>query len=181
MWNKRNLLVRTRLWCLRTSQRTTSIWSRTRYKASTDAVKCYGCKTKFVETTQQPNSGLLCSAGSLPKKKWNPLPSLESTKKTWSRWERRLRRGSKMVRRYPVQEAVIISFPTQLHKLDTNCTVRMTHLWISMTLKFQLKLILGNCTIVLHLVHVQLIVTAWFGEPSWWGARWCRCPIHDEF
>ena len=49
-----------------------------------------------------------------------------------------------MVRQYPVQEAVIISFHTQHHKLDTNCAVKMTHLWASKTSKFQLELILGT-------------------------------------
>ena len=49
-----------------------------------------------------------------------------------------------MVRRYPVQEAVIISFPIQYHKLETNCAVRMTRLWTSMTSKFQLELILAT-------------------------------------
>ena len=78
------------------------------------------------------------------KKKWNQLSSLVLTKKTWSRWERRWRRGSKMVRRYPVQEAVIFSFPSQHHKLDTNCAVRMTRLWTPMTSKFQLELILST-------------------------------------
>ena len=47
---------------------------------------------------------------------------LALTKKTWSRWERRWRRGLKMVRRYLVQKAVLTSCPTQLHKLDTNCS-----------------------------------------------------------
>ena len=49
-----------------------------------------------------------------------------------------------MVRQYPVQEAVIIPFHTQHHKLDTNCAVKMTHLWASKTSKFQLELILGT-------------------------------------
>ena len=47
---------------------------------------------------------------------------LALTKKTWSRWERRWRRGLKMVRRYLVQKAVLTSCPSQLHKLDTNCS-----------------------------------------------------------
>ena len=42
-WNRRNLSVRTRLWCLGTSQRTVSIWSRTRYKASTGAKSIAHC------------------------------------------------------------------------------------------------------------------------------------------
>ena len=46
-----------------------------------------------------------------------------------------------MVRRYPVQEAGVISFPSQCHKLDTNCAVRMTQLWTSMTSKFQLVVV----------------------------------------
>ena len=28
------------------------------------------CKTKFAETTQQPNSGLSCGAGSMPRRNW---------------------------------------------------------------------------------------------------------------
>ena len=32
------------------------------------AVKCHGCKTKFAETTQKPNSGLSCGAGSMPRR-----------------------------------------------------------------------------------------------------------------
>ena len=72
------------------------------------------------------------------------LSSLALPKKTWLRWERRWRRGSKMVRLYPLQEAVIISFPSQHHNLDTNCAVRMTCLWTSMTSKFQLELILAT-------------------------------------
>ena len=47
---------------------------------------------------------------------------LALTKKTWSRWERRWRRGLKMVRRYLVQKAVLTSCPSQLHKLDKNCS-----------------------------------------------------------
>ena len=58
-----------------------------------------------------------------------------------------------MVRWYLVQEAVIISFPSQHHKLDTNCAVRMTRLWRSMSSKLQLQLILAT----LHLLHVQLV------------------------
>ena len=78
------------------------------------------------------------------KKKWNQLSSFALTKKTWSRSERRWIRGSKMVRRYPLQEAVIISFPSQHHKLDTNYAVRMIRLWTPMISKFQLKLILAT-------------------------------------
>ena len=33
-------------------------------------------------------------------------------------------------------------------------------------------------TIVLHLLRVQFAVVGRFGEQSWWGAWWCRCPIH---
>ena len=104
------------------------------------------CKTKFAETTQQPNCGLLCSVGSMPRRNevYYQLYPLALTKKTWLRWERRWRRALKMVRWYPVQEAVIISFPSQHHKLDTNCAVRMTCLWTSMTAKFQLEMILAT-------------------------------------
>ena len=42
-WNRKNLSVRTSLWCLGTSQRTVSIWSRTRYKASTGAKSIAHC------------------------------------------------------------------------------------------------------------------------------------------
>ena len=98
------------------------------------------------------------------KKKWKQLSSLALTKKTWSSWERRWRRGLQMVRRYPVQEAVIISFPSQHHKLDTNCTVRMTRLWTSMTSKFQLKLILAT----LHHRLTCLACTIRCGRSVWW-------------
>ena len=70
--------------------------------------------------------------------------SLALTKKTWSRWERRWRRGSKVVRQYLVQEAVIILFPSEHHKLNTNRAIRMIRLWTSMTSKFQPKLILAT-------------------------------------
>ena len=98
------------------------------------------------------------------KKKLNQLSSLALTKKTWSRCERRWRRGSKMVRWYLVQEAVIISFPSQHHKLDTNCAVRMTCLWTSMTSKFQLELILAT----LHHHHTSLVCTIRCGGSVWW-------------
>ena len=115
------------------------------------------------------------------KKKWNQLSSLALTKKTWSRWERRWRRGSKMVRWYLVQEAVIISFPSQHHKLDTNCAVRMTRLWTPMISKFQLELILATLQHCLtSLAGTFFIVVGRFGEQSWWLARWCRCPIHTS-
>ena len=98
------------------------------------------------------------------KKKWNQLSSLALAKKTCSRWERRWIRGWKMARRYPVQEAVIISFPSQHHKLDTNCAVRMTCLWTSMTSKFQLELILAT----LHHHHTSLVCTIRCGGSVWW-------------
>ena len=82
-----------------------------------------------------------------------------------------------MVRQYPVQEAVIISFHTQHHKLNTNCAVRMTHLWPRLQ-NSNSSWYWGHCTIVLHLLHVQFVVVGWFSEQSWWGARWCRCPIY---
>ena len=79
-------------------------------------------------------------------------------------WNAMLRRGSKMVIRYPVKEAVIISFPSQHHKLDTNCAVRITHLWTSMTSKFQLELIL----VTLHHHLTSLACTIPCGGLAWW-------------
>ena len=78
-------------------------------------------------------------------------------------WNAMLRRGSKMVIRYPVKEAVIISFPSQHHKLDTNCAVRITHLWTSMTSKFQLELIL----VTLHHHLTSLACTIPCGGLAW--------------
>ena len=50
MKSKKNLSVQTRLWCLGTSQRTTSIWSRMRYKASTVAKSIAHCIPKSSTT-----------------------------------------------------------------------------------------------------------------------------------
>ena len=90
--------------------------------------------------------------------------SLALTKKTWSRWERRWRRGSKVVRQYLVQEAVIILFPSEHHKLNTNCAVRMIRLCTSMTSKFQPKLILAT----LHHRLTSLACTFRCSESVWW-------------
>ena len=98
------------------------------------------------------------------KKKWNQLSSLVLTKKTWLRWERRWRRGLKMVWRYQVQEAVINTFTSQHHKLDTNSAVRMTRLWTSMTSKFQFQLILAT----LHHCLTSLVCTICCGGSVWW-------------
>ena len=78
-------------------------------------------------------------------------------------WNVMLRRGSKMVIWYPVKEAVIISFPSQHHKLDTNCAVRITRLWTSMTSKFQLELIL----VTLHHHLTSLACTIPCGGLAW--------------
>ena len=72
-----------------------------------------------------------------------------------------------MVRWYLVQEAVIISFPSQHHKLDTNCAVRMTRLWTPMISKFQLELILATLQHCLtSLACTFFIVVGRFGEQS---------------
>ena len=76
---------------------------------------------------------------------------------------RRWRRGSKMVRQYLVQEAVIISFPSQHHKLDTSRAVRMTRLWTSMISKFQLDLTLAT----LHHRLTSLVCTIRCGWLVW--------------
>ena len=49
----------------------------------------------------------------------------------------------------------IIPFLSRHHKLDTNCAVGMTRLWISMTSKFQLELILA----ILHHRLTSLLCT----------------------
>ena len=69
----------------------------------------------------------------------------------------------KMVRQYLVQEEVIISFPSQDCKLDTNCAVKMTRLWTSMTSKFQLELILAT----LHHRLTSLVCTIRCGGSVW--------------
>ena len=69
----------------------------------------------------------------------------------------------KMVRQYLVQEEVIISFPSQDCKLDTNCAVKMTRLWTSMTSKFQLELILAT----LHHRLTSLACTIRCGGSVW--------------
>ena len=78
-------------------------------------------------------------------------------------WNAMLRRGSKMVIWYPVKEGVIISFPSQHHKLDTNCAVRITRLWTSVTSKFQLELIL----VTLHHHLTSLACTIPCGGLVW--------------
>ena len=85
------------------------------------------------------------------KKKWDQLSSLAMTKKTWLRWERRWR-GLNIVRQYPLQEAVIISFPSQHHKFEKNCVVRMTHLILA----------------TLHHRLTSLACTIYCGGTFWW-------------
>ena len=55
------------------------------------------------------------------------------------------------------------SFPSQHHKLDTNCAVRITRLWTSMTSKFQLELIL----VTLHHHLTSLACTIPCGGLVW--------------
>ena len=58
-------------------------------------VKCHGCKMKFTKTTQQPNSGLPCSAGSMPRRNevhyllwhWQRRPGWGETEKMKKRFE----------------------------------------------------------------------------------------------
>ena len=70
----------------------------------------------------------------------------------------------KYVRWYSVQVTVIISFPSQHHKLDANCAVRMTHLWTSMTSEFQLELLLAT----MHHRLTSLASIICCGGLVWW-------------
>ena len=98
------------------------------------------------------------------KKKWNQLSIIGIDKEDMIKVREKMEKSSKMVRRYPMHEAVIISFPSQHHKLDTNCAVRMTQLWTFMTSKFQLESILAT----LHHRLRSLACTIRCGGSVWW-------------
>ena len=97
MWNqRRNLLVRTRLWCLGTSQRTTSIWSRMRYKGSTGAKSIAHCIPQSTTTKMlMQTSNIILSVSFQMATHTTPVLFTRFGHCWWNSWSR----GSRMSQR----------------------------------------------------------------------------------
>ena len=123
------------------------------------------CKTKFAETGSMPRRNEIIYLLGIDKE-----DMVEVREKMEKRFEDgKTVPGTKSSPHFISQSASQIG-----HKLQWGWVI-CEHPWLQNS---NLRWYWQHCTIVLHLLCVQLVVMGRFGEESWWGARWYRCPIH---